>query len=299
MKIQKKIIQNDKNKKTNTEKILPEIISEEPRMVEPSFQYHDLSKNMKYQRKINQFSRDLTKDLEKVHEITTEEAEEKQRNKDVLKIMTQSVTRIEQVAKTNEKHIDELRKHTKDNEDYIRGLQEEIEQLKAQIKSKPQLPAGGNNAHHPIPYPTIPYQQTNDYTQQQDKQRNPKPPIQPVGISPGEGQLADPTEIPAISYAWVLGRRKKPRVEIPEETYQMIPELKDSPTTENSDKEHYTEETMDLIKKELHKSALIIGIKPITNKTVDLEEEKNPHRRSEFLPHGRTPKNHRHQKCRI
>ena len=98
--------------------------------------------------------------------------------------------------------------------------------------------------------------------------------IPTVGISPGEGPVADTNTIPPISYSNVhlQPRQPKPRESIPEKLLNMTAES-DTELEEDDTNSPSKMDTDDKNKLADHveESKLIIGFKPITNKT--LEEE--------------------------
>ena len=92
-------------------------------------------------------------------------------------------------------------------------------------------------------------------------------------ITPGDGEHDDPDTIPGATWAQVVNRRRKPKVEIPEEILEINPEYKYNEETKDNPN-RLSEEEHEEAKKALAASALIIGLKPITKKHIEMEERR-------------------------
>ena len=149
----------------------------------------------------------------------------------------------------------------------IDNLNREIEQLKEknqkEIKNTNcQHPASGNhNKENPTFAEKVSQginiktpQNTNNTSNPANRDiKTHQPPHPPINISPGEGQLAEPGTIPMVSYAKVIGRRRKPKVVVPQEVIDQHPEFAYTEENENEEKEKISEEDIENFKKKFRK----------------------------------------------
>ena len=202
--------------------------------------------------------------------------------KNVIRVLTSNIASLE--ARINQLENKEI-----NNEQKLKEITERLNitmnicktnhQQDKQVTNERQTPNENfpaNRNKTPI-IPTKP--QTNEITDEgfimvNNKKRSYKPTI---GVSPGEGPLADPQIVPPLHYAKVLmGYKPNPK------PVQFPPQILQSPTTQNdTETENETDndieaemddDQIDEYRDKIEESKLSIGFKPITEKMIDREE---------------------------
>ena len=88
-------------------------------------------------------------------------------------------------------------------------------------------------------------------------------------VSPGQGDLADPTKVPCIAWTQVVNRRTKPPVTISEDIIG-----KDTGIELNADadiprlQDQLDDEDMTIVRKSVDDSSKIVGVRPITGRMI-------------------------------
>ena len=116
----------------NEESVKKIVIEQSEIQANPQEQFNEMKRT---QKRINLFSRDLSKQLEKVNEATNEDDTNKN-NADFLKVISQNFTALEAEIARNTKKIDQLNKIIETNAKEIETLREEAKELK---KKDPQI----------------------------------------------------------------------------------------------------------------------------------------------------------------
>ena len=267
----------------NTKKIMKQnqeepvrIVTKNVTEVEPANQFNDMKQT---QKRINLFSRDLSKQLEKVNEsieIETKDQDDKN-NADFLKVMSQNFTALEAEVARNTKRIEQL---NRDNETKDRN----IEELKKSIMENRNFVNNVCNQPHirkvnlQKEYDTTEKEtdaETDDFVKPKRKKNRKRLPVIPTSpIDPEDIlEIDDNPTSPPLTYAQVFnGKFKKPKIPIAQHIIDENPEDK---LVDNSNiEDDLDEEQRELIGQAIEDSAKIIGFSPITESMKNAEADK-------------------------
>ena len=176
----------------------------------------------------NKLSNNLSKQLDNIG--FTEDREDN-KNRNFLKVMMENITKLEQKIKQIENTVKDQNNTINENKKTIHELEEIIKYNKTNDNTDNSKPTVSKPA-----------------TRNQTKY------IPTAGISPGNGEHADPDMREELSYAKVTSRRYKPPINIPEQVIIENPEYENE-TNKNNDEidtdELPTEEQIKFIEKSI------------------------------------------------
>ena len=252
-------------KKTeNTEKIEAKQTEAE---VNPVTQFNDMKKT---QKRINMFSRDLSKQLDRVNEDAGDNTNEKN-NADFLKVISQNFTALEAEVARNVKKIEQLNRQVETNEKMIAELQKKTK-VNTKIVNKEwkdDIPRRQTdkqrNMFDTTEKDTDAENEEGEFEKPKRRRHRKKLPViptSPVEIE-DDRENDENTTTPPISYAQVInGKFKKPKQPI----LQKI--IDENPEDEFNDKSNIEDDMDDrqreMIEEAIEESSKIIGFSPIT-----------------------------------
>ena len=186
----------------------------------PLAQYNTMTNAAIANQRINNFSKDLSKELEVVHEIQNKDITDK-KNKDFLKIMSQNIARVEAIATNNENKLKQVTKENEENKKLIENLKNEIININKECNHNKQP----QRFYTPDPgFPPNRKQLTDNngetteddqpFQKVQKKEKRKKKKIPVINLSPTDNTTNDDDihqKTPPMAYAKVLlGHKPKP-----------------------------------------------------------------------------------------